>query len=243
MIQDRRCWWRVILSDPADGAWNMAVDEVLLQGAAASPTLRLYGWDPSTISLGRFQRTFPPGVPPGTPVVRRPTGGGAIYHDGEVTFSVVGSTREGPLTGLRMAAYGAVNRAIVRGLGKLGVEAHPWSGPPVSSAGFCFDSRSPSDIIHGGRKLVGSAQRRKAGRLLLHGSLPLRPNRYASSATSLEEAAGRAVGVEEVRKALVWGFEESLRVRLVRAPLTGAERLAAQARVEETTFESSGARA
>ena len=224
--------WRLLTSGPADAAWNMAVDRVLLEGAARRPTVRLYEWDPPAVSLGRFQRDLPAAFPRGVPWVRRPTGGGAIYHFREVTFAVACSLHDSPLRGDRLAAYRTVNGAIAIALGRIGVKVRPWEGPAIRSGGFCFDSRSPSDLMHGRRKIVGTAQRRRRGTLLLHGSLPLEPNPCTASATCLGEAAGRQIPPEEAVALLVRGFEVGFGIDLVPAPLTRAERDAAALRRE-----------
>lgn len=222
--------WRLLLSGPGDAAWNMAVDEILLGTGASRPTLRLYGWEPPAVSLGRFQRTLPPRIPRGTPVVRRPTGGGAIYHFREVTFALACSTHIPPLAGGRMTAYDRVNEAIATALDRLGVQAHLWQGRAIASDGLCFDARSPSDLIHAGRKIAGSAQRRRGDRLLLHGVLPLDPNPLAASSTSLREATGREVTVAEAEGLLVESFAERLGIRLAEAGLTPEEAAAAAER-------------
>jgi lipoate-protein ligase A len=177
---------RWIIDPPADGPTNMARDEAILQfvGRGESPpTLRFYRWSPPTISLGYFQRydeygALPP--PAGElAVVRRQTGGGAILHDLELTYSVVlpldhpwiapaGST----------ALYGRVHSAFATVLAGYGL---PITRPgPEAPAGcshggpfFCFENHSRFDLLAGGRKLLGSAQRRTSTALLQHGSLIL----------------------------------------------------------------------
>ena len=224
--------WRLLLTGPGEAAWNMALDEVLLQGAASRPTLRLYRWSPPAFSLGRFQDSLPRGAPADAPWVRRITGGGTIYHYEEITFSLACPSSKGPLQGGRMDAYEAVNRSIQIALGAIGVEVSRWEGQAAGDSGFCFETRSRTDLLHRGRKLVGSAQRRKRGRLLLHGSLPLEPNPFAPSSISLREAASRGVSVAEAEEILMGGFEEGLGICLVPGVLTPAEVEAALRRQE-----------
>jgi lipoyl(octanoyl) transferase len=147
--------------------------------AGGAPTLRVYGWDPPCLSLGRNQ----PAAGPygraelerrGIDVVRRPTGGRAVLHARELTYSAVLPER---LLGSPRRAYRAINEALVEGLGRLGVPASvqaetegrarmPWTAP-------CFAEPVAGEVLALGRKLVGSAQVSSRGVLLQHGSLPL----------------------------------------------------------------------
>ena len=177
--------WRLIVeAEPRTGAWNMAVDEALLLEHAAGgtpPTLRLYRWDPPAVSLGYFQdpatevdqaacRSL------GITVVRRPTGGRAVLHDREVTYSVVVGGRR--LPGSVVETYRRLAEGLVLGLRALGAEAvlAPEKATPEGSGralGACFEVPSSYEIIVGGRKVVGSAQIRRKGVILQHGSIPL----------------------------------------------------------------------
>lgn len=164
----------------APGARNMAVDEALMAAARAGEVVvRLYRWSPPCLSLGRNQRArgrFDRDAAEelGVDVVRRPTGGRSVYHHRELTYAVAapadrwGSLRE---------SYRLVNRALLRGLAALGVEAEeaPAGGrAPGPSPRACFRDPLPGEIVVEGRKLVGSAQWRRDGALLQHGSILLR---------------------------------------------------------------------
>lgn len=166
---------------PARGAFNMALDAALMESvrAGADPVLRFYRWSPACLSLGRNQPAA--GLydevairARGFDVVRRPTGGRAVLHDRELTYSVV--MPEG-LLGPPRAAYATINQALVRGLHRLGVGAalQPVGGaravPP--SLAPCFRDPAEGEVVVGGGKLVGSAQYREAGVVLQHGSLLL----------------------------------------------------------------------
>ena len=174
--------WRLLLDPPAAGAWNMAVDEVLLDGVAAGgapPTLRFYGWAPPCLSLGYFQPFEVVDVAGcrrlGVEVVRRPTGGRAILHDRELTYSVALPLRLLGDDGAVLPSYHLVSLALERGLNRLGApvvlapesaaQADPTHGP------VCFDRPSAHEILLHGRKLVGSAQVRRATAILQHGSI------------------------------------------------------------------------
>src|SRR5256714_10268173 len=177
--------WRLLLDKPASGAWNMAVDEVLLDGVAsgeAPPTLRFYEWVPPCLSLGYFQ---PFGVVDvdgcralGVEVVRRPTGGRAILHDRELTYSVALPASVLGHEGGVLPSSSRLSLAWQDGLRRLGVPATLAPESASSSAAHgpvCFDRPSAHEILLRGRKLVGSAQMRRGGALLQHGSIVIEP--------------------------------------------------------------------
>lgn len=178
--------WRLILDQPAPGAWNMAVDEVLLEGVAAGkapPTLRFYRWKPACLSLGYFQ-SFAVVDPAscgalGIDVVRRPTGGRAILHDCELTYSMaLPASVLGYDRGI-LPSYHRISRALRAGLAELGVAttvAPEAAAPTTAEHGpICFDRPSAHEILLQGRKLVGSAQVRRSDALLQHGSILIEP--------------------------------------------------------------------
>lgn len=159
----------------------MAVDEALMQGVRAGdePTLRFYRWEPACLSLGRNQPAAGEYDQDeirarGIHVVRRLTGGRAVLHHRELTYSVV--IRDGEL-GSPRDAYAAINRGLVAGLRELGAEVGLSSGPgdpaPAPSLAPCFREAAAGEVVARGRKLVGSAQYREGGVTLQHGSLLL----------------------------------------------------------------------
>lgn len=174
--------WRLVETAPAPGAWNMAVDEVLLESVrlGGAPTLRFYRWSPACLSLGRNQPLADIDVASlaevGVDLVRRPTGGRAVFHDDELTYAVALSDRA---IGSPRAAYRSINRVLLEALNGLGaaVELQPPGGLPVRIDGGspCFADAAEGEVLAAGRKLIGSAQARSGGFLLQHGSLPLRP--------------------------------------------------------------------
>jgi lipoyl(octanoyl) transferase len=177
--------WRLLIDPPASGAWNMAVDEALLEGVAAgrSPsTLRFYTWSPACLSLGYFQSFDVVDVDGcrarGVDIVRRPTGGRAILHDNELTYSVtLPASVLGHDAGI-VPSYHRLSLALQAGLQDLGVPAT--LAPATATQGaehgpICFDRPSAHEILLGGRKLVGSAQVRRGGGLLQHGSMVIEP--------------------------------------------------------------------
>jgi lipoate-protein ligase A len=180
--------WRLILSPPATGAWNMAVDEALLKSMAPGEesnirsVLRLYAWDPPCLSLGYAQPFSDVDTAAlekfGWDVVRRPTGGRAILHTDELTYAVIGPHSEPRLAGGVLESYRRLSAALLAALHKLSLPAEsqpdaiikPGSDPkgPV-----CFEVPSNYEITLKGKKLIGSAQSRRRVGVLQHGSLPL----------------------------------------------------------------------
>lgn len=204
---------RLLRHPPASGAWNMAVDEVLLDGAdgASSGCWRFYAWDEPTLSLGYFQECrdrFRHDSSRKCPVVRRLTGGGAILHDAELTYSLVlpGGHR---LATRRDLLYQAVHESLIAALDRIGISASLCGGANLGSElprpngqepFLCFQRRSPGDVLVGETKIAGSAQRRRNGAVLQHGSLLLRRSPAAPELPGLEEVAGRPISVEELSK-------------------------------------------
>src|SRR6184192_491093 len=178
--------WRLLLDPPAEGAWNMAVDEVLLDGVAvgsAPPTLRFYAWTPACLSLGYFQPFSVVNLEGcrglGIDIVRRPTGGRAILHDRELTYSVaLPASVLGRDAGI-LPSYRRLSLALQTGLRRLGIDVSlaPESEAPNRAlhGPACFDRPSAHEILLRGRKLVGSAQVRRAGAPLQHGSILIEP--------------------------------------------------------------------
>ncbi len=175
---------RILPYAAADGPSNMALDEALLAAASTgrpAAYLRCYGWSVPTMSLGYFQRLAEIRADPrwqAVPVVRRLTGGGAIWHDHEVTYALAIPASH-PQARPNTALYRAVHAAIAAVLADRGVAAgRRGEGAPRGSAGrnrqlLCFTDWDPEDIVAQGFKLVGSAQRRRHGAILQHGSLLL----------------------------------------------------------------------
>lgn len=243
--------WRLLVDPPHDGAWNMAVDEAILEAYedAASPlppTLRLYGWRPAALSLGKTQRAE--GAhdaralhEDGVDLVRRPTGGEAVLHEHERTYAVVGAGGAPPFGGGPVDTYRALARALVAGLARLGIAAEaiePAAKGRVRRGVICFERVGAWEIAASGRKLVGSSQFRRRRAFLQHGSLPLRLEAPrlarltgvptdASRFTDVDSAAGRTVDPAELDRAVVAGIEEVFGATCVAGRLTPAEELRA----------------
>jgi lipoate-protein ligase A len=224
--------WRLLVTEPTDGATNMAIDEALALGRRADtspPTLRFFAWEPPTVSLG-FGQPLGDDVDLnacrrlGVGIVRRPTGGSAIYHDGperELTYSVAASADDlGGVTGL-LETYRWIGRALLAGLQSMGASAEmiAVAGGEDPTPAFCFARTGSYEIEVGGKKLVGSAQRRRGTTFLQHGSVMLgvdEPRLRAlfpttadplATMTTLEAALGHRPKFDDVATALAAAFE------------------------------------
>lgn len=274
--------WRLLHSGHLTGAMNMAVDEAILLSVAKGgpPTLRFYGWDPPAISLGAFQDAqkeidLATCKSLGVDVVRRPTGGRAVLHDVEVTYSLILPEESDIVPKGITESYRAVSEGMVKGLGSLGLDVKVVSlrrkgeSPSASeeapaskrytitvdapdrrtSSAACFDAPSWYEVTVDGKKIVGSAQMRRFGVLLQHGSIPLELEAeklfaclkfpspesrarakaaFLDKATSIRAALGRAVSFMETSDAVVKGFAEALGVEFIEGSLTPKERQTAE---------------
>jgi len=177
--------WRIIRSSPATGAWNMALDEAILDsvGKGESPsTLRLYSWAPPCLSLGYAQPVsdvdFQALRQYGWDLVRRPTGGRAILHTDELTYAVVAPLAEPRVAGGVLESYQRLSQALSLALQMFGLpvqaETEYTDSSSVTPKGpVCFDVPSNYEITVRGKKIIGSAQARRKDGILQHGSLPL----------------------------------------------------------------------
>jgi lipoyl(octanoyl) transferase len=223
--------WRLLVTEPCDGATNMAIDEAVWRGRQVDlspPTIRFFAWAPPTVSLGYGQpldrhvsvdacRAL------GVGLVRRPTGGSAIYHDGperELTYSVIATGDDlGGITDL-LETYQWIARALARGLRTLGAAAEivPVATSDGPAPAFCFARTGRYEIEVDGKKIVGSAQRRQGACFLQHGSvmlgvdLPRVRDLFPTTAdplatmTTLEATTGRRPSWDECAAALGEAF-------------------------------------
>lgn len=203
--------WR---DEPADGPHNMAADELLAAAALrrGGCCVRVYGWTPTTVSLGAFQNVADARhevALAGVPLVRRPSGGGAIVHGSDLTYAVA-IPKSHPCGSRPQLLYDAFHEAMRQALAAAGIPTELW--PPTAPSAkaidprgeplFCFDRRAVGDVVFFGSrspvgrgyKVMGSAQRRLAATVLQHGSLLLRRNRRVHAPADhpgLEDLAGR----------------------------------------------------
>jgi len=233
--------WRLIIDGDRSGAENMARDIAMLDAVIAGDvpgSLRLYGWSPSCLSLGRHQSDGAADVEfcrrHGIDVVRRPTGGRAVLHHLELTYAVAAPLGRGPLPRPLQDAYRVVCSALVLGIRSLGVDAQLTGGevnvalPGPQTAVPCFEAAAGGEVVVGGRKLIGSAMRSRGGYILQHGAILLDwDGRLQAGAmglvddstlrphvTTLAEQLGGAPAREELERALVVAFEEALEIEL-----------------------------
>ncbi len=240
--------WRLLVTEPLDGATNMALDEAILQARLqeiAPPTLRFFSWDPPTVSLGYGQRLDGVNVEAcrrlGVGLVRRPTGGSAIYHDTlerEVTYSVVARAGDFDGSGDLLETYRWIGQGLTAGLRRLGVPAEMVSvkpSDPSAMPAFCFARTGSYEVEVAGKKLVGSAQRRQGGAFLQHGSVLLgadvarlcllfpQEGDPLSAMTTLEKMLGRRPKFDEIVEALAAGLRETHSLDLAPDGLTRDE--------------------
>lgn len=227
--------WRLMLVPPRSGAQNMGRDSGLMDRAreTGESVLSVYSWHRPTLSIGRNQTAL--GMydlaaitSRGMEVVRRPTGGRALLHNREVTYSVTAPISKGEPLG---ESYERINGLLLDALSSLGVDASVAGStgpPPVPGEIPCFAEPSKGELVSAGRKLVGSAQVREDGALLQHGSILIEddqsliaevsvvpPTTGATPAATLLAAMGRAPEVGEVAEALfaavIWGEDAGAR--------------------------------
>ncbi|MGV8119604.1 MAG: biotin/lipoate A/B protein ligase family protein [Candidatus Xenobiia bacterium LiM19] len=232
---------RILPYEEQSGSWQMALDEALLSSVirgGSLPSLRFYGWNPPCMSIGYFQHISDINISrcmdEGIDVVRRPTGGRAVLHDSEITYSVVLPVPEGR-SGSVLETFRMINAGILQGIQSLGVDAvfhrKERAGRAAGENPYCFSSPSQYEILVKGRKVAGAAQMRREGVLLQHGSIPLSVNRgkiasllnpgKRSAERGPEPAEDQLAGIEELLSApvdreklmmaIIGGFEEHFR--------------------------------
>ena len=177
--------WRILTTPPACGAWNMAADEAILESVGTHqtpPTLRLYAWQPACLSLGHAQPVADVDQAAlqrfGWQLVRRPTGGRAILHTDELTYSVITPPDDPIMSGGVLESYRRLAQALLLALQTLGLTANAnatYQNTPANSTNgpVCFEVPSNYEITVQGKKLIGSAQARRREGILQHGSFPL----------------------------------------------------------------------
>lgn len=248
-----RSTWRVIYSKPQKGAWNMALDEAILESVGKNnemPVLRLYDWEPACLSLGYSQPVADVDLDQlhhfGWDLVRRPTGGRAVLHTDELTYSVIAPDSEPRVKGSVIESYRRLAQALLRALQLLQLNAtadHEYDLPSGSEklAPVCFEVPSNYEITVNGKKLIGSAQARKHHGVLQHGSLPLKGDlsritrvlRYESAARQsdtakrlLDHAAttetilGEIIPWQAAANAFKTAFAEVLNIEFIRTEPT-----------------------
>lgn len=247
--------WRLIVSPPRHGAWNMAVDEAVLEtvGQGQSlPTLRLYAWEPACLSIGYAQPSADIDrlrlSSLGWNWVRRPTGGRAILHTDELTYSVIVPLTEPRVSGGVLESYQRLSKALLSALHIMNIpaEAHPTNptGNTQDNRAVCFEVPSNYEIVVDGKKIIGSAQARRKNGVLQHGTLPLWGDltritnvlvysdefkrrdaalSLLSHATTVETILGFRISWMAAADAFISGFQTELELELVQSELSNIE--------------------
>ena len=259
--------WRLIRDSYHNGFMNMAIDEAIMiahRGGLVPPTIRFYQWSPPAVSLGYFQDLekeidIAACHNLGIDIVRRPTGGKAVLHDKELTYSFIIRENHSIVNDSILETYKKISGGIIRGLSYLGIKSElvPLRGKLENNLlgrsdktrihhldfkSICFSIPSQYEVQVEGKKIVGSAQVRKGGVVLQHGSLLIKLEKdklfpifnfpsvqikdrlkFKFNATSLEEILKRKINFSELSEILPQGFEEEFGVRLVESKLTSQE--------------------
>ena len=244
--------WRLINSGFQTGAMNMALDEALLYAVAdgrSLPVLRFYRWRPATVTLG-YAQSVATDIDlevcrrAGLAVVRRATGGRAVLHDNEVTYSVIAPSVSGLFGNSVLDCYRVISEVLQKALQKLGLPAELVAGRPRgahnTSKAVCFSAPSQYELVIDGRKVAGSAQKRHGRAFLQHGSIPLemdldllaralKTNMNTASAGSLDKVgwlnmwARRPLTVAEVERCIAEEFSNAMGPSLGHPELTVEE--------------------
>lgn len=203
--------WDFLHSPAAGAAFNMALDEALLRAAVkrGRPLVRFYSWEKPAITFGYFQK-FPTNLVNGYEVVRRPTGGGVVYHVADTTYTVVVPPTHAFSMMAAMDAYCLLHKAVAASF-EAGAELHAAEVHSPKGQYECFQKPVRGDVVTGGRKLAGGAQRRTKSGMLHQGSIDAK------------------IPVEQLKR----GFQETLGIVFENYDLTDSERVAAEKLVVE----------
>lgn len=249
--------WLFVNSGPRSGSYNMALDEALLNWHSEGiipPVIRFYEWEPATLSIGYFQRVardidLDAVKANGLGFVRRPTGGRAVLHDQEITYSVIVSEAHPKMPASVTEAYRVISEGLLEGFIDLGLEAY-FSVPDTEKqradlkkpkSAVCFDAPSWYELVVAGKKVAGSAQTRQKGVILQHGAILLGLDEekllsvfkfqseeqkekvrkeLPEKAVAIDRLTNRQISAEECKEAFIRGFEKALQIELVPYELT-----------------------
>ncbi|PLT35248.1 biotin/lipoate A/B protein ligase family protein [Bacillus sp. V5-8f] len=266
--------WAFIDSGDCSPAFNMAMDEALLNWHSKGempPVVRFYGWNPPTLSIGYFQKAekeinLEEVKKLGVGFVRRATGGRAVLHEHELTYSVIVSEEYPDMPKNVTEAYRVISEGILRGFQNLGLDAYfavPKSDSEKAAlreprSSVCFDAPSWYELVVEGRKVAGSAQTRQKGVILQHGSILLdlddeklfsmfnfpnarvkerMMNSFKSKAVAIHDLTERRIGIPEAKEAFRKGFAEGLEIELQPYALTDKQ-LEEVRQLAKTKYES-----
>ncbi|RFU69778.1 lipoate--protein ligase family protein [Peribacillus saganii] len=266
--------WAFIDSGNCSPAFNMALDEALLNWHSAGkipPVIRFYGWQPATLSIGYFQKAekeinLETVKELGLGFVRRPTGGRAVLHEHELTYSVIVTEEHPEMPKNVTEAYRVISEGILEGFRNLGFDAH-FAVPKTEEernalkeprSSVCFDAPSWYELVVENRKVAGSAQTRQKGVILQHGSILLdledeklfslfrfssdrvkerMMKNFKNKAVAINDLSDRTVTIEEAKQAFETGFAKGLNIEL--APYTlSPEQLQEVQNLSKTKYET-----
>lgn len=257
--------WRLINNPPQSGARNMAVDEAILESVSSKimpPTLRLYDWSPYTLSLGLAQPFSDVDKEAinkaGWDIVRRPTGGRAILHADELTYSICAPEDNLHVSGNILESYRHLSTGLLNALEIIDIHADSRpkqvSSKVMSQNPVCFQHPSDYEITYQGKKLIGSAQARRKKGVLQHGTLPLfgdisrivsvlvysddkarnsARERLVERATTISAIRKKDIAWADMAKAMIKGFQSALDLQLVPGSLSDIEEARAKELLEE----------
>ena len=260
--------WRLMIDPPASGSRNMAVDDALLEAAQGDgylPTLRLYSWNPPCLSLGHAQHIREVDQEAlkkmGWDLVRRPTGGRAILHIDELTYSITGNAEQPILHGGILESYQRISRAFIQMLQRYSLDPRSREESQQAKSQVepvCFEIPSNYEITVAGKKIIGSAQARRKNAILQHGAIPLTGDisriikvlaypdedtrtkavqRVISRATTIEDQTGKSISWHKSAMDLVQAFEETHNMVFINGKLTEEEAASAK-RIEQEKYSS-----
>ena len=247
--------WRLISTPPAHGSWNMSVDEAIMEATnshSCRPTLRLYSWHPYCLSIGHAQSIEEVNVDKlsdlGWGLVRRPTGGRAILHADELTYSISAPLDDPNVRGGVLESYRYFSICFLKALENIGIgaDSKPKNATEkkLSKDPVCFQYPSDYEITFKGKKLIGSAQARKKNGLLQHGAIPLYGDitrilsvlnfqsgekrcqaklNLSDRAITIQSIIGQMISWENLSTEIVAAFEQVMGIKFITSNLTKGE--------------------
>ncbi|MGL5712712.1 MAG: lipoate--protein ligase family protein [Paraclostridium sp.] len=248
--------WRVIKNNTYNGAMNMAIDEAIMTSykeGKSKPTLRFYTWEPACLTIGYFQKLEKEiGLEKceelGIDYVRRATGGRAVLHEDELTYSVIVGEDNDLIDSSINESYKFISQGIAKGLEIEGIEVDELSkGERISReklSAACFNTHASYEITINNKKVVGSAQHRKDGVILQHGSIVIdfdvdklfeiiktktpelkeRAKRFtASKASGIKNETGKNIDIKSLEESIIKGFEDVFNIQLEEEELSTYE--------------------